>query len=75
MIVVTGAPFSGKGQFVRSEIARRERDGELGLLLIGFTELYSAVVPGIQSSYRDENVTATWRSPVRGRPCSTSRSG
>ena len=59
MIVVTGAPFSGKGQFVRSEIARRERDGELGLLLIGFTELYSALVPGIQSSYRDENLTAT----------------
>ena len=57
--VVTGAAFSGKGQFVRDEIARRETDGELGLISVDFTSLYTAIVPGEQSSFRDEAVSDT----------------
>ena len=58
--VVTGAPFSGKGRFVRDEIERREtEDGELGLLSVDFTALYAALVPGVQSSFRDESVSAS----------------
>ena len=57
IVVVTGAPFSGKGQYVRSEIARREQDGELGLVAVDFTPLYAALVPGEQSSFRDETVS------------------
>ena len=59
IVVVTGAPFSGKGQYIRDEIARREGDGELGLIAVDFTPLYSAIVPGAQSSYRDESVSDT----------------
>ena len=59
IVVVTGAPFSGKGQFVRDEIERREQDGELGLVAVDFTALYSSLVPGEQSSYRDDAVSET----------------
>ena len=31
---------------MRDEIARREQDGELGLVAVDFTPLYSALVPG-----------------------------
>ena len=55
--VVTGAPFSGKGQFVRDEIARREADGELGLVNLDYTALYAALVPGVESSLRDGPVS------------------
>lgn len=56
--VVTGPPFAGKGQFVRDEIQRREEeDGELGLLSVDFTALYSAIVPGAQSAFRDDAVS------------------
>ena len=57
LAVVTGAPFSGKGRFVRSEIARREQAGELGLIVVDYTALYSAFFPGVQSSFRDEAVS------------------
>ena len=57
--VVTGPPFSGKGRFVRDEIARRERAGELGLLALDWTALYTAMVPGPQSAYRDAAVSDT----------------
>ena len=56
MIVVSGGPFVGKSRYIRAEIERRERDGELGLLLISYSELFGALVPGVQSSYRDESV-------------------
>ena len=55
--VVTGPPFAGKGRFVRDEIERREQDGELGLISVDFTALYGAVVPGVQSSFRDPAVS------------------
>ena len=57
--VVTGAPFSGKGQFVRDEIERRETDGELGLISVDFTAIYTAIAPGDQSSFRDDAVSDT----------------
>ena len=59
IVVVTGAPFSGKGQFVRDEIERRETDGELGLISIDFTAIYTAITPGEQSSFRDDAVSDT----------------
>ena len=59
LTVVVGPPFSGKGQFVRDEIARREEDGELGLIAVDYTPLYAALVPGAQSSFRDESVSET----------------
>ena len=59
VIVVTGSPFSGKGAYVRDEIARREHDGELGLISIDYTALYGAIVPGVQSSFRDDEVADT----------------
>lgn len=55
--VVTGPPFAGKGQYMRSEIARREQDGELGLVAVDFTPMYAALVPGDQSAFRDEAVS------------------
>ena len=57
--VVTGPPFSGKGQFVRDEIARREADGELGLVALDWTALYTALVPGAESALRDDAVADT----------------
>ena len=56
IIVVTGPPFSGKSAFTRAEIARRERDGERGLVALDYTGLYSAIVPGDQSAFRDDEV-------------------
>ena len=56
--VVVGSPFSGKGRFVSDEIERREQEeGELGLVAVDFTPLFSALVPGSQSSYRDAEVS------------------
>ena len=57
--VVTGPPFSGKGQYVRDEVARREREGELGLVVVDWTALYGALVPGAESALRDEAVSDT----------------
>ena len=54
--VVTGPPFAGKGRFVRDEIERREREGELGLVALDYTALFAALVPGVQSQFRDEPV-------------------
>ena len=56
--VVTGAPFSGKSLYIADEIARREgSEGELGLVALDFTGIYSAVVPGSESSLRDQAVS------------------
>ncbi len=57
MTIVVGAPFSGKRLWVDSEIERRETDGEVGLLAIDYTSLYSAMVPGLSSVFRDQRVT------------------
>ena len=57
--VVTAPPFAGKGQFVRDEIARREADGELGLVALDFTSVYRALFPGDESQLRDDAVGQT----------------
>lgn len=44
--IVAGPPFAGKTQHVESEIAKREKAGERGLVLIDFTQLYLAMFPG-----------------------------
>ena len=44
--IVAGSPFAGKTQYVASEIAKREKAGERGLLLIDFTALYLSMFPG-----------------------------
>lgn len=54
--VIVGPPFSGKSAFARAEIERREQDGEYGLILLDYTGIYSAVTPGVQSSFRDAEV-------------------
>ena len=56
---VAGSPFSGKSRFVTEEIARREEAGELGLVRLSWTELYGAIVPGVQSSFRDDSLADT----------------
>ena len=58
--VVTGSPFAGKGRYVRDQIERREEtDGALGLVNVDYTRIYAALVPGVQSSFRDEAVSDT----------------
>ena len=57
--VVTGAPFAGTGRWVEAQIAKREAAGERGLVRIGYSELYTAIVPGVESSYRDAEVSDT----------------
>ena len=57
--IVVGAPFSGKSRWIEHEIEQREADGELGLLALNYTALYSALAPGAASVYRDEAVSDT----------------
>lgn len=57
--IVTGPPFSGKAEFVRSEIEQREQAGELGLVVADYTAIYAATVPGEQSQLRDAPVGDT----------------
>ena len=54
--VVTGAPFSGKSLYIGDEIERREEGGELGLVALDFSGIFAAVVPGVESSLRDQAV-------------------
>ena len=56
-IVVVGPPWSGKSDWVRGEIRRREAAGELGIVMLGWSELFRALVPGAQSQFRDEVVS------------------
>ena len=67
--IIVGPPFSGKGWFVASEIARREDEGEVGLLSLNYSSIFMAISPGDASSFRDEEVTATARAGWR-RTCS-----
>ena len=55
--VVTGAPFSGKGWWIEKQIARRESAGARGLLALSFTGIYSALAPGDESTFRDDEVS------------------
>ena len=55
--VVVGAPFAGKRLWVDREIEAAESDGTVGTLALDFTSIYSAVVPGLASVYRDQRVS------------------
>ena len=57
--VVTGAPWSGKSEYVKAEIQRREAAGELGLVMLGWSELFRLLFPGEQSQFRDEAIADT----------------
>ena len=64
--VVTGAPFSGKARYVRSEIERREADGELGLIAVDWTRIYAGLFWGAQSAFRDDELNDTGASRAAG---------
>ena len=67
MILVVGMPFSGKLRFVETEVARREKeDGQLGIAIADWTRIYTAIVPGIQSSLRDDQLSATGAARLAG---------
>ena len=55
--IVVGAPFAGKRLWTDREIETREAGGEVGTVALDFTSLYSAVVPGLASVYRDQRIT------------------
>ena len=57
--VIIGAPFSGKSQAARDLVREREEAGELGLVVVDFSAIFAALIPGILSSYRDEAVSET----------------
>ena len=57
--VVTGPAFSGKSRFARDQIDRRERAGAVGLILIGYTELFRALFPSDDDQLRDAAVSET----------------
>lgn len=52
--IVAGPPFAGKSQHVDREIARREAEGESGLIRIDFTALFLALFPGAADAVRTE---------------------
>lgn len=65
--IITGPSFAGKSAFGLQEVTRREQeDGELGLILIGFSEIYRALIPGELSSYRDQAVADSGATRLAG---------
>ena len=64
--IVCGPPFGGKSEFALSEIADREQAGELGLILVSYSEIYRALVPGEQSALRDTPVSDTGAPSLAG---------
>ena len=52
--IVAGPPFAGKSQYVDREIARREADGESGLIRVDFTSLFTSLFPGTADAVRTE---------------------
>ena len=64
--VITGPGFSGKRRFALQEVEERERDGEVGLLVLDFTALYLAIAPGEQSQYRDEEIADSGAARMAG---------
>ena len=59
LTIVTGSPFSGKGWWIQSEIERREGEGELGLVSLNYSALFSAIAPGLDSVFRDQRISDT----------------
>ena len=56
-----------KSEFAQQEVARREQEGgELGLVVVAFSEIFRAIVPGEQSQLRDEDLAASGASRFAG---------
>ena len=55
--IVVGAPFSGKDRWIAAEIERREAAGEVGLVALNYSSMFTAIVPGAESVYRDAAVS------------------
>ncbi len=66
LTVVTGSPFSGKRLWTDAQIEQAEEEGAVGWLALDFTSLYSAAVPGLASTYRDQRVTDSGASRYAG---------
>ena len=66
LTIVTGSPFAGKRLWTDAQIEQAESDGAVGWLAIDFTSVYSAVVPGLASTYRDQRVTDSGASRFAG---------
>ena len=65
--IVSGPAFSGKSEFAQQEVARREQEGgELGLVVVAYSEIFRAIVPGEQSQLRDEDLAASGASRFAG---------
>ena len=43
--IVAGPPFAGKTEYIDGEIARREDEGESGIIRIDFTAIFMALFP------------------------------
>ena len=57
LTIVTGSPFAGKRLWTDAQIEQAESEGAVGWLALDFTSVYSAVVPGLGSVYRDQRVS------------------
>lgn len=58
LTIVTGAAFSGKRLWVDTQIEQaEEEEGAVGQIALDYTAIYSAAVPGLASTYRDQRVT------------------
>ena len=55
--VVVGPPFAGKDRWIAAEIERREAAGEVGLVALNYSSMFSAIAPGAESVYRDAAVS------------------
>ena len=57
LTVVVGAPFAGKDRYIAAQIEQREAAGEIGLVHLSYSGIYAAMVPGLDSVYRDGRIT------------------
>ena len=66
LTIVTGSPFSGKRLWTDAQIEQAEEEGAVGWLALDFTSVFSAVVPGLASTYRDQRVSDSGASRYAG---------
>ena len=57
LTIVTGSPFAGKRLWTDAQIEQAEEEGAVGWVALDYTSLFSAAVPGLASTYRDQRVT------------------
>ena len=66
LTIVAGSPFAGKRLWTDREIEQAEEEGAVGWVALDFTALYSAVAPGLASTYRDQRVSDSGASRYAG---------